>query len=174
MANTYTLIGSSTAGSSGSASFDFTSIPSTYTDLVLEFSVRTDYGSTFDGCLLRINGDTGANYSIRNVRGAGGGTITSAGSSGATNLFVGSIPGVNATSSVFQNAVIYFPNYAGSSNKSLLIDSVSENNNTTAYTLLAGGLWSNTNAITSLKLYPEVGTVFVQYSTAYLYGVKNS
>jgi len=173
MANTYTLIASSTAGSGGATDFTFSSIPNTYTDLVLEFSVRTDYTSTFDGCLLRINGDTGANYTIRNVRGNGSGA-TSASGSGVTNLFVGSIPGVNATSSTFQNAAIYFPNYAGSSNKSLSIDSVSENNNTTAYALLAAALWSSTSAINTLKLYPEVGTVFVQYSTAYLYGVNNA
>ena len=173
MANTYTLIASSSAGSGGVTSFDFTSIPNTYTDLSLLFSVRTNYGSTFDGCLLRINGDTSANYSSKNLRGSGS-SATSASSSSATNLFVGSIPGVNATASIFQNASIYFPNYAGSANKSLSVDSVSENDNTTAYALMVAGLWSSSSAITSLKLYPEVGTVFVQYSSAYLYGVSNA
>ena len=36
MANTYVLISSSTVGSGGAASIDFSSIPATYTDLVLK------------------------------------------------------------------------------------------------------------------------------------------
>ena len=173
MANTYTLIASSTVGAGGAASIDFTSIPSTYTDLVLEFSVRSNYASTFDAAWLRVNGDTGGNYSYRTLRGDGSATNSVTGSA-ATAIYVGSIPAASATSSTFQNAAIYAPNYAGSTYKSVSIDSVSENNATTAYALLAAGLWSSASAINALKLYPDAGTLFVQYSTAYLYGVKNA
>ena len=41
MATTYTLISSVTVGSGGAASIEFTSIPSTYTDLVLKLSARS-------------------------------------------------------------------------------------------------------------------------------------
>jgi hypothetical protein len=173
MPNTFTLIASSTVGAGGAASIDFTSIPSTYTDLCLEFSVRSNYASTIDASLLRINGDTGSNYSSRYIRGDGS-SVSSSSSTAGTSIFVGSIPGANATASTFQNAAIYFPNYAGSTNKSLSVDSVSENNATTAYALLSAGLWSSSAAITSLKLILDAGTLYLQHSTAYLYGIVKS
>jgi hypothetical protein len=70
--------------------------------------------------------------------------------------------------------MIYLPNYAGSNNKSLSLDSAFENNSSTAYLNMVAGLWSSSAAITSLKVYPASASNFAQYSTAYLYGVKNS
>ena len=40
MANTFQLISSTTVGAGGASSIDFTSIPSTYTDLVIKWSGR--------------------------------------------------------------------------------------------------------------------------------------
>ena len=40
MATTYTLISSVTVGSGGAANIEFTSIPSTYTDLLLKYYLR--------------------------------------------------------------------------------------------------------------------------------------
>jgi hypothetical protein len=48
---------------------------------------------------------------------------------------------------------MYIPNYAGSSNKSVSIDAVTENNATAAEANLVAGLWSSTAAITSITLY---------------------
>jgi hypothetical protein len=49
-----------------------------------------------------------------------------------------------------------------------------ENNSTTAWALgLMAGLWSSTSAITSIELYAPSQT-FLQYSTAYLYGISNA
>jgi hypothetical protein len=81
--------------------------------------------------------------------------------------------GNGATASTFGNGEVYIPNYAGSTNKSMSADGVSENNGTEAYTDLIANLWSNTSAITSILLYPDSGT-WQQYSTATLYGIKNS
>jgi hypothetical protein len=77
------------------------------------------------------------------------------------------------TANTFGNTDIYIPNYAGSANKSVSVDTVEENNGTTARALLGAILWSNTAAITALGLTPVSGS-FVQYSTATLYGIKNS
>jgi hypothetical protein len=51
MANTFTLIASSTVGSGGAASIDFTSISSTYTDLVVKLSLR----NTEDTIIAYVN-----------------------------------------------------------------------------------------------------------------------
>ena len=169
MANTYVAIATVTVGSGGAANIEFTSIPGTYTDLVLKLSGRHDTSSD-QGIFIKFNSST-ANRSHRYLAGDG----SSASSSSGTDGYIGSIQGTNATASTFNNTEIYIPNYAGSNNKSFSVDNVTENNATTAYQNLVAGLWSNTAAITTITVTIGNGTQnFVQYSTATLYGIKNS
>jgi hypothetical protein len=174
MANTYTLI-SSYAASGSVASIDFTSIPSTYTDLILDISLRSnrsDISTAYnDGVLMTFNG-SGTGYLNRAVEGTGSSVAAFTGLTSSINL--NQIPTINATASTFSNTLIYIPNYAGSNNKSLSLDYAQENNMTFSLLGLTAGVWSNTAAITSIKLAPQVGTAFLQYSTAYLYGVNNA
>jgi hypothetical protein len=181
MANTYTLIASSTVGSGGAANIDFTSIPGTYTDLKVLVSGRTTQASNIrDYFLIRFNSSTSGYNRIwlygydSNVAGSGSAT-------GATYGFVGTINGVDSTASTFNNAEIYVPNYASSKKKSFSVDVVTENNSATTWMVnFTAGLWDNTAAITSITLFPAGGDIssptgnFAQHSTAYLYGIKNS
>ena len=173
MADTFTLIASSTVGAGGASSIDFTSIPSTYTDLVVKFSVRSD-NTTSGGApsmLIKLNTLT-TNFTYRIVYGDGS---TAASSSGSTG-YVASTNNNNtgtSTANTFTSGEVYIPNYAGSTNKSMSIEGVSEHNGTTAYAVLNASLWSNTAAINAIGLYYGSGS-FMQYSTAYLYGVKNA
>jgi hypothetical protein len=164
MANTYTLIASSTVGSGGAASIDFTSIPATYTDLCLKMSIRTDKATLGDVWLLKLN-TSSANFTALWIEGNG------ASASSGSSILYGALVGSSATASTFNNTEIYFPNYAGSTNKSFSVDSVTENNATTAYADLAAGLWSQTAAITGINISITSNNL-VQYSTAYLYGIK--
>jgi hypothetical protein len=161
-----------TVGAGGASSIDFTSIPQTYTDLVIRVSTRsTDSGDNAFG--LRFNGSSTAAYSMRRLWGNGSGAFS--GSSTSVNNMEG-ILGVNpsgSTASTFGNVEIYIPNYTSSNNKSVSIDAVNENNATTAYAELYAGLWSNTSAITQVTLGYMTGN-FVQYSTATLYGVTSA
>jgi hypothetical protein len=168
MANTFTKIASVTVGSSGAASMDFTSIPATYTDLCLKISARTD-GSNRTGLIVVNNDTTDANYTTKNLTGTG----SAASSSGGNNRFTHWLNWSSDTASVFSNSEFYFTNYAGSTNKSFSVDSVEENNATAGYQYLVAGLWSNTAAINRLTVTAFSGS-FVQYSTATLYGIKNS
>jgi hypothetical protein len=84
------------------------------------------------------------------------------------------LPGTGQTSNTFNNAEWYFPNYTSSNNKSFSVDAVQETNGTGAYAQLWAGLWSDTSAITSITLDIIEAGNFAQYSTAYLYGIKNS
>jgi hypothetical protein len=168
MANTFELIASSTVGSGGAANIDFTSIASTWTDLCLVASVRGTSAYTFQNMLLKINGAT-TNGSTRWLKGDG----SSATSASDTPIYSESMNYANSTSNTFSSFQFYFPNYLSSAYKSVSIDVVTENNATAANMQLQAGLWSNTSAITSLGIYPNIGN-FVQYSTAYLYGVKNA
>lgn len=166
MANTFELIASSTVGSGGAASIDFTSIPSTYTDLCLVASLRGSVGNDYGKVI--INGSS-TGYSRRTLQGNG----TGATSATFTSEFFNTMVKSTDTANTFSNVQFYFPNYAGSTNKSVSTDAVTENNATAAIALMQAVLWSNTAAITSLSLTQDGGNL-VQYSTAYLYGVRSS
>jgi len=172
MATTFELISAVTVGSGGAATIDFTSIPSTYTDLCLKYSLRTSYSSNYISAQVTFNGSS-TGYSYRMVYGLGSGSGASASGSGSSIDWSAYGTGTTATSDTFGNGELYIPNYAGSSNKSLSADSVSENNATQAITALTAALWSNTAAINRITLTGNGGNI-AQYSTAYLYGVKNA
>ena len=173
MANTFELIASTTVTGANAASLDFTSIPSTYTDLVLKVSVRNEAATTVGGLWIQFNGSS-ANLSSKVIYGTG----SAAGSFSDTTIFAYTNAN-NTTGSSFGSAEYYIPNYAGSANKSVSVDSVMETNASAANMALTAGLWSSTAAITSIKLLTfnnSNSTVvnFLQYSSAYLYGVKNA
>jgi hypothetical protein len=172
MADTFVKIATVTVGAGGAATMAFTSIPQTYTDLLIKVSQRGAASANGSTAIVTFNGST-SSYSERYLQGNG----TSA--SSGTNVFSGAGlyglmgDGALLTANTFGNSEIYIPNYTGSTYKSTSSDGTSENNATLSYTVLNAGLWSNTAAITSITLTSD-GTTFVQYSTATLYGIKNS
>ena len=175
MADTYTLISSVTVGSGGASSIDFTSIPATYTDLKIVASLRDNFADTENAFIIKFNNSSTSDYDVRTLFGRGGvGTFASASSTGQTSLTLGDAVSNTATASTFNNAEIYIPNYAGSTNKSVSSDIVTEQNASRAIAKFAAGLRTNTAAITQITLTATGSASFVQYSTAYLYGIKNS
>jgi hypothetical protein len=170
MPNTYTLIANNILSTTAS-SVTFSSIPATYTDLLIKISVRNNGGSTQNTTLLSlINGTTG--FTNRWLRGDGSSVISLPNLVG-TSAYVGQNPGSGATSNSFDNTEIYIPNYLVSANKPFSTFSVQETNAATAYLGVTAGLWSNTAAITSITLDAN-GDSFVSGSSFYLYGIKNS
>jgi hypothetical protein len=165
MATTYTLINSTTVGSGGTASVTFSSIPATYTDLVVKSSIRCDANNADAG--LYLNGSSATTSFIELF---GNGASTSSVSRSYDLLLMNPS---SSTSNTFSNTEHYIPNYASSNYKSVSLDSLTENNGTTAYIRVGAMLWSNTSAVTSVTLYPGSGN-FVQYSSFYLYGINNS
>lgn len=168
MANTYTLIASATVGSGGASTIDFTSIPSTYTDLILKISARTTRATFNDAISLSLNG-LATNQTSRYLEGNGSGGL-----SGSLSSFRTLATGATATSNTFGNSEFYIPNYAGSNYKSASSDGVTENNALDASIWLVANLWSATAAINQITITDLNSATFVQYSTAYLYGIKNS
>jgi hypothetical protein len=159
----YQLIETVTVGSGGISSIEFTGIDQTGIDLVCLVSGRIDAPSpTSEEFELRFN-NSSANFS---------GIVLRADGSGA-NSFSGTDIRVSAdgsTANTFGSTKIYISNYASSSAKSVSIDTVSENNATSAYQVLQATSWNDTSAITSVKL--QVSTYsFVEFSTASLYKI---
>jgi hypothetical protein len=169
MPNTMTLIASATASGSV-ANLQFTSIPATYTDLVLKMSLRaasTDSSDPYD-LVLSLNGTSTITSKVLRADGSG------VNSNSITDriLRAGGVPS-NYTSSTFSNGEIYFTNYTGSGFKSWSSDSVLENNATQTGMSLAAGLTSITAAVSSITIALANSNI-VQHSTAHLYGIKNS
>ncbi len=171
MATTYEAIATVTLSSSA-ANIEFTSIPGTYTDICLKISARVDAvgGASSFSINVALNG-VSTNRTWRVLEGYDGTNVWSNNGTSARTAVVG---GSTTTASTFNNAEIYFPNYASSNNKSFSVDFVSEQNSSTINSLgFLAGLWSNSAAINQITLTSTNGN-FVQYSTATLYGIKNS
>jgi hypothetical protein len=171
MAVTYIKIGSTvTVGSGGSSSIAFSSIPATYTDLIVKFSGRTNYtGAPNDGVKLAFNGST-SNFTTRFIFGNG-----SVANSNTSTDYTAGVTGSNSTTaSTFGSGEIYIPNYAGAENKSVIVDTVTEDNATNALQLIGATNWSITSAITSITLTTSFGTLWNEFSTASLYGIKKN
>ena len=168
MATTMKLIAKQTLGSD-TASVTFSSIPGTYTDLLLVMSIRTARASPFtiEGVDIWFNSDTTAgNYTKRRLLGQG----SSASSDTGGSLLA---PTNGATSSTFSNNEVYVPNYAGSTNKAYSVSSAAEHNATTAYLAAGAELWSNTAAISSIQLVPTANNL-VTGSSFFLYGITKA
>jgi len=174
MSTNMELITSVTVGSGGAASVTLPAsgtIPQTYTDLKVVISARTNRSNAVDAIGIYFNNDTtSARYSARQLTGTGSSRQSTANNPfNDENMYVS---GNTATASTFGNSEIYIPNYAGSNQKSFSVDSVSENNATTAYANIGAGLYDQTTAITTITFVPISGTSIQEGSTFYLYGIS--
>lgn len=171
MATTFELIEAVNVGSGGTSAITFSVIPSTFTDLVMKCSIRDGSSATQNNIIIKINGVT-TSQSVRTLYGEGSGTPASYSD---TPFYAPGAVGNNATSSTFSNIELYIPNYASTSTyKSMSLDTVTENNGTTGWQSLNAGLYASNTAISSITISPNGAVNFLQYSTAYLYGVKNA
>ncbi len=170
---TYQKIATVTVGSGGSSTMEFTAIPASFTDLLVKISARDGRPTNkYNYIEIQFNGST-STYNIIDLGGTGSAAYSAANDLGSNKPYAfGDAAG--STTSTFGNSEIYIPNYAGSNAKSMSIDNVTENNGTEARMVLSAASWSGTSAITSIKLTAYGGNSFVQYSTATLYGIKNS
>ena len=171
MANTFTLISSVTVGSGGAAYIEFTSIPATYTDLVVVGSCRTNSGIySSEDFNMNLNGST-SNFNMKSLSGSGSSVGTD---SRSDQLGINRINEGGSTSNTYSNFQYYIPNYASSNYKSFSVDTAIENNATDARVQMVAALWSNTAAITTVRLYHSSSSTLAQYSTAYIYGISNA
>lgn len=163
---TMTLIETKTLGTAA-ASIAFTSIPQTYTDLLVLVSSRGNDGSTNGAILVSFNGDNQlSNGSTRWLQGSG-----SAASSSSASFAVSGITSANATTAdTFGSGQFYICNYTSTSSKSISQDWVSENNATQAFQRITAGLSTLAAAITSITLYIDSQS-FMAGTTVSIYGI---
>jgi hypothetical protein len=162
-----------TVGAGGSASITFSSIPSTYKHLQLRILSRSARTDAADGISLRLNSDTGTNYSWHYLRGDG----SSAGSGGSATqaeiLLSYDFAANNAGSSIFGFGIVDILDYANTNKYKTVRTLAGNDRNGSGAVGLTSGSWRNTAATTTLTLASYWGANnFLEYSSFALYGVK--
>lgn len=159
---TYEPIATSTVAGGSVSSITFSSIPSTYTDLVLIFDGSMTGGS--NGA-IRFNSDTGTNYSATVLYGTG----SASGSVRDVNvgLIIVNFAGTTGLRNVSRMMVMNYSNTT--TNKTMMFRRDDTHNATVA----GVGLWRSTAAINSIEFVQTVGaSYFTAGSTLTLYGIK--
>ena len=174
----FTVIDHTEMGASGAASWNVTSIPSSYDHLLIKASLRISNSNEDSDMKIRFNGDTGTNYSATGLY-AFTSTPASARQTGQTGITYLSTNGDNSTADTFGNMSVWIPHYSNTANyKQALTQYCVEGATTTDAdwrTGVTAGLWSDTSAIDEISLF-ESGEFYVlmQYSTVTLYGVTGA
>ncbi len=159
MPATYEPIATTTLGTAA-LNTEFTSIPSTYTDLVLITSVK--YVSSEQGLALTFNSDTATNYSATYVYGNGS-TAASGRDTGNVHIPIARADNLN-----FWAGVTNIFNYSNTTTYKTVLS----RGNSGTYVVGYVGMWRSTSAITSLKVATLTGSNFASGSTFTLYGIK--
>jgi hypothetical protein len=177
MSTTYERIATQTLGTL-TRTVTFSSIPGTYTDLVLIANMQADQ-TTFNNMNyphIYFNGDnstSGTNYSATSLfaRNTGGGnTVVS-----ERNTNDDTINLIANTSDVFSPSIVNIQNYSATTTFKTILHRGSGQNGTTNVdgTIAKVGMWRNTAAITSIVLVPSQSTAnFIAGSSFTLYGIK--
>jgi hypothetical protein len=152
---------------SSAGSIEFTSIPQTFTDLVLMISSRGTNVETNSTLSMTFNG-SGSGVNSRRLYGGGSGSGVS---SNETFLMPGTQSAAGATSNTFGSNSAYIPNYTSANAKTASVDAVNENNATAANQFLNALLWTGTAAITSIQIDSTSAGDFVAGSSFTLYGI---
>jgi hypothetical protein len=163
MPATYEPIATTTLGSA-QASFSFTSIPGTYTDLV-----AVVVAASSGNLKIELNSDTGTNYSNTVLYGTGvpGSNALSARNINSTGLLFGT--GANTVGNGVN--LYHFMNYSNTTTNKTVF-SRSGNNETGGLVRADIGLWRNTSAITSIRFISSLGADLATGSVFTLYGIK--
>ena len=163
MPATYEPIATAT-GTGSSGSITFSSIPSTYTDLILVANAASVSGTY--NALLRFNSDSGSNYSRTAITYDGGSVISSRNSN--QTYIVATADGIVGPTNPSPK-IIHIMNYSNSTTYKTILDrDVNVSYGITAIV----GLWRSTSAITSLEYYILSPGKFTTTSTFTLYGIK--
>jgi len=163
--STYTPIATTTLGSAVTG-YTFSSIPSTYTDLII---IVGNFGMSNAGSALRMrfNGSSASDYSDTFVLGQGS-AASSNRESNADSIRVGGLAVGPATTNT-DTIIINIQNYSNTTTyKTALIRDSSPNNEVGAVV----GLWRQTSAISSISLVSYNGTHTLNAGTTLtIYGI---
>lgn len=152
---TYTALATVTLGSSA-ASVTFSSIPATYRDLIVVVEGNT---ATSGRPVMRLNGDTGSNYTSVMMAGGPYSATTS-------TTFIDPIPDYSVTGK-FMAVWQIMDSSATDKHKTALV----RLNQGGTQVHATAGRWANTNAVTTVAMLTNNGALYAIGTTFSLYGV---
>ena len=167
VAFTYVPIATTTLGSSA-ASYTFSSIPSTYTDLVLVLQGQ-DTGA--DNLYFRLNSDSGTNYSFTTLNGNG-----TANTNRVTNSTFGRFAWYAAPNNAVPNWIgrVQFMNYSNTTTYKTILGRTDIAGVTYSGTEATVNTWRSTSAINSITLYWGGTDSWAAGSNFTLYGIASA
>ena len=164
MPATYEPIATTTL-STATASVTFSTIPGTYTDLVLVASI-TGVSVATDPW-IRINSDTNTNYSWTWLAGNGGSVYSERGSNNS-KLYYSAISTIQNN---VQNVIWNFNNYSNTTTYKTVLWREADAGTETGATV---GLWRSTSAITAIEISLDSSRTYSSGSMFTLYGIKSA
>jgi hypothetical protein len=165
MPATYEPIATTTLGTAAN-SITFSSIASTYTDLVIVFTATCATAGTTGQMLL--NGAT-SGYSATFLRGTTAAAASNAFTSDSSLTVL--YQALSSTNTSFARINIF--NYAGSTFKSILVEDAQDYNGS-GQVMRSVGLYQSTSAITSITLRASSGNNLAVGTAATIYGIKKA
>lgn len=171
MPTTYTPLATTTLGSA-TATVTFSSIPQTYTDLIIAMSLPSvGGGNNGDGLRFQINGDTATNYSATYISNSG----STAGSTKESSQTRGRVGFVTQTTGNIGSAIAHFQNYSNTSTyKSVIGRCGNLNTNADAQVFAGVSTWRSTAAINQIVFSLSSNSNFVAGTTFSVYGVASA
>ena len=156
---------------SDAASVDFTSIPSTYENLIVEWVVRGTASTAWPWLYCQVNGDTTSNYGSMTLHNSGSGAATD--SQATTKWYCGYTVGATGTTGFAGSGRMWLPGYARTVFNKTFFSQFSAQygaNGNTAQVGTSQGAWGSTAAISSLSFTIETAS-FKAGSVFTLYGI---
>jgi hypothetical protein len=172
----FVSIATVTVGSGGASAVDFTGIPQVYKHLQIRSILRSTRSDTSDGPQIRLgNGsiDTGANYSWHFLKGDGSGASTNS-FANSTYIGLGDFPAASRTSGVFGLFVVDILDYQNTNKYKTARGLNGYESNGAGDLRFITASWRSTSAVDTIRVLPEVGPNFSQYSSFALYGIQGA
>lgn len=174
MTDTYRALATVTLASPAST-VTFSSIPTSYRDLVLVANARSTRANTADFLALRVNGDSGTNYTfVLAAASSEGGTSSSF--PAAANYMQGlDVHAANNTANVFTHTTFDFIDYSVTDKHKTALVKQNAVGVVGLVTTMFANRWASTAAINSISLsLPYTGpSSFTAGSTFDLYGIAS-
>ena len=155
-------------GTGSSGTIAFTAIPATYKHLQIRWVARASAGG---GIIIRLNSDSGSNYSAHNTNGDGA-TAGAQQSSATANPLIIRNGGISTTANITSAGVFDLLDYASTNKTKTWRNLGGQDLNSSGLMELASGAWYGTPAaITAISLIHNGGN-FTTDSKFALYGIK--
>jgi hypothetical protein len=160
-----------TASPVGSSTTTFSGIPGTYKSLQLRINGTLPTGGLYNSILIQFNGDSATNYSFHALTGSNE-NVGAHGSANTTYMIAAGFPYGSNNDAFPTGAIVDIHDYASTTKNKTIRSFAGWDRNATASSevCLSSGLWRNTAAVTSVRVWSSIN--FGAGTSIALYGIK--